>query len=324
LVNIFDVICIGAALVDIVAQVERHPSDDDEVFVSNLSLFSGGAAANTAYACGKMGLSATFIGKLGKNDIFGNKIISDFKEASVETRLIKYSDRYKTGSAYVALNEKGERRIYAYSGAANYLSKNDLLEEEIGATKIIFLSSLQNLEPLLHAAKIGRNLNIPVILNPGMLIIEQGFDYIKNLLEKIDILILSQKEFKTLFNFKENNLSQDSIRERAVSLFALGMKIIVITLGEKGAFILTTKHYELIQPLKLEKVIDTTGAGDAFSAGFIYGLVKNLNLKFEHLRNNVKIGNFVAGNCIQKLGARNGFPMRNELKTYLSNINKKI
>jgi len=324
LVNIFDVICIGAALVDMVAQVERHPSDDDEVFVSNLSLFSGGAAANTAYACGKMGLSATFIGKLGKNDIFGNKIISDFKEASVETRLIKYSDRYKTGSAYVALNEKGERRIYAYSGAANYLSKNDLLEEEIGATKIIFLSSLQNLEPLLHAAKIGRNLNIPVILNPGMLIIEQGFGYIKNLLEKIDILILSQKEFKTLFNFKEKDLSQDSIRERAVSLFALGMKIIVITLGEKGAFILTTTHYELIQPLKLEKVIDTTGAGDAFSAGFIYGLVKNLNLKFEHLRNNVKIGNFVAGNCIQKLGARNGFPMRNELKTYLSNINKKI
>ncbi|MHA1459268.1 MAG: carbohydrate kinase family protein [Promethearchaeota archaeon] len=324
MVNIFFVFCIGAALVDMVAQVERHPSDDDEVFVSNLNLFSGGAAANTAYACGKMGLSATFIGKLGKNDIFGNKIISDFKEASVETRLIKYSDRYKTGSAYVALNEKGERRIYAYSGAANYLSKNDLLEEEIGATKIIFLSSLQNLEPLLHAAKIGRNLNIPVILNPGMLIIEQGFGYIKNLLEKIDILILSQKEFKTLFNFKEKDLSQDSIRERAVSLFALGMKIIVITLGEKGAFILTTKHYELIQPLKLEKVIDTTGAGDAFSAGFIYGLVKNLNLKFEHLRNNVKIGNFVAGNCIQKLGARNGFPMRNELKTYLSNINKKI
>jgi ribokinase len=323
-VKIFDVICIGAALVDMIAQVVRHPYDDDEVFVSDLTILSGGAAANTAYACGKMGLSAAFIGKLGQNDIFGNKIINDFKEASVKTRLIKYSDSYKTGSAYVALNEKGERRIYAHSGAANYLSKNDLLEEEIAATKLIFLSSLQNIEPLLHAAKIGRNLNIPVILNPGMLIIDQGFDYIKNLLEKIDILILSQKEFKTLFNFKENDLSEDSIRESSASLFALGMKVIVITLGEKGAFLLTTTHDELIQPLKLEKVIDTTGAGDAFSAGFIYGLVKNLNLKFEHLRNNVKIGNFIAGNCIQKLGARNGIPRRNELKTFLGNTNKKI
>ncbi len=322
--EIFDVICIGAALIDLVAQVERHPSDDDEVFVSNLNLLSGGAAANTAYASSKMGLSTAFIGKLGQGDIFTNKIINDFNDVSVETKLIKYSNLYKTGSAYVALDEKGERRIYAHSGAANYLSKNDLLEEEITATKLIFLSSLQNIEPLLHTAKIGRNRNIPVILNPGMLIIDQGFDYIKNLLEKIDILILSQKEFKTLFNFKENDLSEDSIRERSASLFALGMKVIVVTLGEKGAFLLTTKHDELIQPLKLEKVIDTTGAGDAFSAGFIYGLVQNLNLKFEHLKNNIKIGNFVAGCCIQKLGARNGIPGRKELKTFLVTTNKKI
>ena len=320
----FDVICIGAALVDIIAQVERHPSDDDEVFVSNLTLLSGGAAANTAYACGKMGLSTAFIGKLGHGDIFANKIISDFNDVSVETRLIKYSNRYTTGSAYVALDSKGERRIYAHSGAANYLSKIDLLEDDITTTKLIFLSSLRNIEPLLHAAKIGRNSNIPVILNPGMLIIDQGFDYIKNLLEKIDILILSQKEFKTLFNLKENDLSTDSIRERSVSLFALGMKVIIVTLSQKGAFLLTTKRDELIQPLKLEKVIDTTGAGDAFSAGFIYGLAQNLNLKFEHLKNNVKIGNFVAGQCIQSLGARNGIPERNEIKTFLGNTNKKI
>jgi len=323
-VKIFDVICIGAALVDMIAQVARHPFDDDEVFVSDLTLLSGGAAANTAYACAKFGLSTAFIGKLGEKDPFSEKIINDFKEVSVDTRLIKYSKDYTTGSAYVALNQNGERRIYANSGAANYLSKKDILTKELKNTKLIYLSSLQNIVPLLHTAKIGRNLNIPVILNPGMLIIDQGFDYIKNLLEKIDILILSQKEFKTLFNFKDKYFSEDLIRERSVSLFALGMKVIVITLGEKGAFLLTTTHDELIHPLKLENVIDTTGAGDAFSAGFIYGLVKNLNLKFEHLRNNVKIGNFVAGNCIQKLGARNGIPMRNELKTFLDNTNKKI
>ena len=324
MVNIFDVICIGAALIDMIAQVARHPFDDDEVFVSDLTMLSGGAAANTAYACAKIGLSTAFIGKLGERDPFNEKIINDFKEVSVDTSLIKYSRDYTTGSAYVALNQKGERRIYANSGAANYLSKEDISTKELKNTKIIFLSSLQNIVPLLHAAKLGRNFNIPVILNPGMLIIDQGFDYIKKLLEKIEILILSQKEFKTLFNFKENDLSEDSIRERSVSLFALGIKVIVVTLGDKGAFLLTTTHDGLIRPLKLDEVIDTTGAGDAFSAGFIYGLVKNLNLKFEHLSNNVKIGNFVAGNCIQKLGARNGIPRRNELKTFLDNPNKKI
>ena len=122
MVNIFDVICIGAALVDIIAQVVRHPLDDDEVFVSDLTVLSGGAAANTAYACAKIGLSTAFIGKLGENDTFKEKIINDFKEVSVEIRLIKYSKEYGTGSAYVSLNKKGERRIYAYSGAANFLS----------------------------------------------------------------------------------------------------------------------------------------------------------------------------------------------------------
>jgi ribokinase len=323
-IEIFDVICIGAALVDMVAQVERHPSEDDEVFVSNLTLLSGGAAANTAYACGKMGLITAFIGKLGHGDIFANKIISDFNEVSVETKLIKYSNRYTTGSAYVALDEMGERRIYAHSGAANYLSKRDLLEEEIMPTKLIFLSSLKNIEPLLHAAKIGKNRNIPVILNPGMLIIDQGFEYIRNLLEQIDILILSQREFKILFNLKDENLSEALIKKKSAPLFALKIKVIIVTLGKKGAFLLTPKHNELIQPLKLERVIDTTGAGDAFSAGLIFGLVQKLSLKFEHLRNNVKIGNFVAGNCIQKLGARNGIPGRNEVKTFLENTNKKI
>ena len=79
--EIFDVICIGAALVDMIAQVERHPEDDDEVFVSDLKIFSGGAAANTAYACAKLGLQTVFIGKLGKNDTMGTKIIKDFNEA---------------------------------------------------------------------------------------------------------------------------------------------------------------------------------------------------------------------------------------------------
>ncbi len=95
----FDVICIGAALVDMVAQVARHPVEDDEVFVSDLKLFSGGAAANTAYACAKLKLKTAFIGKLGQDDTFGTKIINDFTEAAVNTELVKYSNEYKTGSA---------------------------------------------------------------------------------------------------------------------------------------------------------------------------------------------------------------------------------
>lgn len=316
MVNIFDVICIGAALVDIIAQVVRHPLDDDEVFVSDLTIFSGGAAANTAYACAKIGLSTAFIGKLGEKDTFSEKIINDFKEVSVDTRLIKYSRDYTTGSAYVALNQKGERRIYAYSGAANYLSKKDISKKELKNTKIIFLSSLRNLEPLQFAAEIGKSINIPVILNPGMLIVDQGFTKIKSLLEKIDVLILSQREYRTLLNIKENELSEDLIVKHSRELLLLGIRVIIVTLGAKGSFFITIKENGLIPSLELNNIIDTTGAGDAFSAGFMYGFVQSMILDVDHLRTYLKIGNYLAGNCIQKIGARNGIPNSDHLKFF--------
>ncbi|MFX1326302.1 MAG: carbohydrate kinase family protein [Promethearchaeota archaeon] len=311
--KLFDVICIGAALVDMVAQVKRHPENDDEVFVSDLKLLSGGAAANTAYACAKLGLETAFIGKLGRGDTFGSKILKDFNEVKVNIDLIKYSDEFKTGSAYVALNERGDRRIYAHSGAANYLLGDDIKEDEIGLTKIIFLSSLKNLDPFIKAAELGKRSKIPVVLNPGMLIIEQGLNEIRNLLEKIDILILSQREFHFLFDLKENNFNFDLLHQNVQFFFSLGIKTVVITKGNKGAVILTPDNKELVLPATVEKVIDTTGAGDAFSAGFIYGFIQNPSNKFEDLKNYVKIGNFVAGRCIEKLGARNGIPDREEI-----------
>ena len=157
-----------------------------------------------------------------------------------------------------------------------------------------------------------------------MLIIDQGLKNIKNLLEKIDILILSQNEYTTLFDIEDCDLNEDLIQEKSSTLFNLGIKVIITTLGKKGALLLTSSRAELLPPLKLSNLIDTTGAGDAFSAGFIYGLVRNINLKFEHLKNNIKIGNFVAGNCIQELGARNGIPSREDLNFFLNASNKKI
>ncbi|UCC21120.1 MAG: carbohydrate kinase family protein [Promethearchaeota archaeon] len=312
MVKELDVICIGAALVDIVAKVNRHPIDDDEVFVSDLKLFSGGAAANTAYVCAKLGLKVAFIGKLGHNDEFGKKILEDFKKVSLNLSLITYSENFGTGSAYVALTENGERRIYAYSGAANTLSIKDIKSEDILKANTLFLSSLKNTVPLKKAAKIAQNNNIPVILNPGMLIIEQGFDRLKNFLMHIDILIISRREFCTLFDLGENDFN-NQVREKAKSIFKLGIKTLIITLGKEGAMLITLERSELVKPIEKVQAVDTTGAGDAFSAGFLYSFIKNFSFKFEDIKCGIKIGNFVAGRCIQKLGARKGIPSTNDL-----------
>ncbi len=313
MVKNFDVICIGAALIDIIAKIKRHPIQDDEVFVPNLQIMSGGAAANTAYACKLLGLKVAFIGKIGYKDEFGNKIINDFREVSLNTSLIKYSQKQGTGLAYVAIDGSGDRRIYAYSGAANSLSSNDIIAEEILKAKTIFLSSLKNLEPFKKAANIAKTNKIPIILNPGMLVIEQDYNTIRGLLGNIDILIISEREFLYLFQVVDTKLNNHIIKEKVTTLFKLGINVIIITMGKKGAWLINSEKSELIKPIKVDKIIDTTGAGDAFSAGFIYGFIKNLSFKFEDLKFNVKIGNFIAGKCIQELGARNGIPTTEDI-----------
>lgn len=315
--NKFDVICIGAALVDMIAEVSRYPEDDDEVFVSDLQLLSGGAAANTAGACSRLGLKAAFIGKLGDNDQFGKKILQDFKSVSVSTGYIKYSKTHTTGSAYVALNKKNKiRRIFAHSGAADYLSPDDIEENEIQSGKITYLSSLKNINPFIKAAETAQKSNIPVVLNPGMLIIEQGFDKIKPLLHQIDIFILSNREFITLMNLQSKSLKETDYVKTAEKLNALGIDVIIITLGHKGALLIVDGKSKITPPFEIENVKDTTGAGDAFSAGFIYGFLQHLDFNFKALTNSVKLGNFVAGRCIQHLGARNGIPSANEIKSF--------
>ncbi len=307
----FDVICIGAALVDMVATVFRYPEDDDEVFVSDLSIQSGGAAANTAAACSTLGLETAFIGKLGHNDHFGTKILRDFKDVSVSTEYIKYSREHSTGSAYVALNQKTKnRRIFAHSGAANYLSKEDIVEKEIISSKLIYLSSLKNIYPFIKAAQIAQANDIPVLLNPGMLIIEQGFENIKGLLRRLNILILSRREFITLLELPSNNFSEESFTNAAKKLREIGIEVIIITLGKDGALIISKDESFIVPSYDVEKVKDTTGAGDAFSAGFMYGYIMLNDKTAQTLAKCAKIGNFIAGKCIQKLGALNGIPSK--------------
>ncbi|MFO8017222.1 MAG: carbohydrate kinase family protein [Promethearchaeia archaeon] len=308
----FDVISVGAALVDMSARVKRHPKSDDEVFVARLDLLSGGAAANTAYACAKLGLKSAFLGKIGKGDQFGKKIIADFRKVGVFLDLLKMSKNYGTGSAYVAVDSKGDRRIYAHSGAADKLSKDNIKSEEILRAKILYLSSLKNINPFIKAAKIAQRNGIPVILNPGMLIIDQGISEIKQLLEIIDILIISKREYKTLL--QSEKIERDILVQKSQILFDIGIKFLIVTMGSDGAILLHKEKSKKVSPCPVNEVVDTTGAGDAFSAGFICGLISNLELIWTNLLRCIKVGNYVASLCIQHFGARNGIPDEKDIR----------
>ncbi|MCS4541936.1 MAG: carbohydrate kinase family protein [Euryarchaeota archaeon] len=285
----FDVITIGAVLADQIGYANKLPERDEEIFVSNLIMRSGGSAANTAVACSRLGLRTGFVGKIG-SDSLGDMLLNDLKTEGVDTSQIKRTKEKPTGTCIVIIDKDNNRHMYAFSGAANFLTKNDINENYVLSSKIVHLADLKNIDPLEKAAKIASS-KVKVSLNPGGLIIGLGYKKIKKLLSLTDIYISSKSEAEALYGTNSTQKLIDLLLQENIEIVAL-------TLGPDGCIVANSKERYKISSYNV-KVVDTTGAGDAFSAGFIYGLIKKFPLK-----KCGEYGNATATLCITTLGAR--------------------
>jgi sugar/nucleoside kinase (ribokinase family) len=285
----FDLITVGASLIDLVAMINHFPDSDDEVFIPKMNIEFGGSAANTAVACARLGLRTMFFGKIG-DDFFGQMILNKFKEENVNTSLIVKTRNNSTGICFIAVDKLGDRRMFAHSGAANEINSSDLKDDSIlKRIKVLYLASLQNTKVLSELAKKAKGYGTSVVLNPGALIVNQGLDIAKPILFNTDIYISSLNEAERLFNTNE----------------------LVITLGKKGCYVADEKSSYKIPSIKV-KVKDTTGAGDAFTAGFLAAKIKQAKLHDCGLA-----GIVTAAMTIREIGARNGLPKIEEIKEFI-------
>ena len=285
----FDVVTVGAVLIDQIGYTEYLPKKDEEIFMSKLTLQPGGSAANTAVACSRLGLRVGFIGKVGY-DNFGEVLIKDLKKENVDTSQLKRTRKKPTGCCFIITDEQHKRHMYAFSGAANLLNENDLNKKYILSSKLVHLADLKNIKPLEIVAKIASS-KAKISLNPGGLIIGLGYKKIKKLLSLTDIYISSKSEAEALYGTRNINKLVDL-------LLAEGIETIALTLSSQGCLVANSNEKYKLSSYKV-KVVDTTGAGDAFSAGFIYGLIKGFPLK-----KCGKYGNAIAALCITTSGAR--------------------
>lgn len=264
-----DVISIGAILIDVIGIGERLPEREEEVFLDELITLPGGSAANTAAACARLGLKTGFIGKIGADD-FGEFLKSDLRSEGVDVSELKKTEQKKTGTCLIAMDRKRERHMYAFSGAANLLSPEDINPEYINSAKIVHLADLKNISPLIEAAQRAEG-GTKVSLNPGGLIIGLGYRKIKPLLKLTDIYISSKDEASKLYQTSEPE-------KLAYKLMAEGIEVVALTVGKEGCYVADAEKKMQIPGLKV-RAVDTTGAGDAFSAGFLYGMSKGLSLE---------------------------------------------
>ena len=291
----------GALNVDKLFKVERIAKAEEEGFIENYAEACGGSAANTAIGLARLGCKVGFIGKVG-SDREGDLLLKDFLAEGVDTAGTIRTDQGTSGSVMGFVDKKGARALYINSGVNDTITLNEV--NAIYASRAQFLhltsfvgeTSFQTQKRLLDAIPT----NVKVSFDPGALYARKGYAAVEPILRKTYVFMPNAIELELLTGKLDYCKAADL-------MVGQGVKIVAVKLGAKGCYVTDGRERHLIEALKVN-VMDTTGAGDAFCAGFLYGLINEKDLE-----ECSRLGNFVASRCIIQMGARAGLPFAKDL-----------
>lgn len=295
----FDVIGFGALNVDKFYHVNKIAREGEESFILKMSESPGGSAANTIVGLARLGLKTGFVGKVA-NDHEGQLLLDDFRREGVNTDGIMLAKRGNSGTVSAFIDKNGERALYVHPSVNDSLTFEEINLEYVNQTEFLHLTSFDE-EPF-KAQKhlIDRLVNVKVSLDPGEIYARKGLASLRSIVKRCYVVMPSENEVKLL--------TGKDWKEGAKQLLNEGAEIVAVKLGQKGCYVTNGNQDHVIPPYRTS-VVDTTGAGDAFCAGFLFGLAKKKDLD-----ECGRLGNLVASKCIAKVGARTGLPRTHELK----------
>jgi ribokinase len=307
---ITEAIGFGAMNIDRLYQVNEIVHDGEQT-IKNFVSHPGGSAANTIYALAKLGVKTGFAGAIGADEE-GKELMADLASIGVDTSQIKAKNIH-TGSTICLSDKMGKRAIYVSPGANNLLNLKDLNISYFNRTNIVHMSSFANERQFKLQISLARRLKTIISMAPGMLYAAKGLKTLTPLLERAGILFMNREEVISL--------TGKDYREGARQLVKIGCGIIIITMGRglsrgkkkiAAAYIRDNgKEYEVISEKADQKsVFETTGAGDAFAAGFLFGFLKGKKTEECGL-----LGDIVASYAMKKVGARSGLPTLSQLSS---------
>jgi len=297
----FDVIGFGALNVDKIYRVPKIAREEEETFVVDFQEAPGGSAANTIVGLARLGLKTGFIGKVA-DDHEGQLLLNDFKREGVNTDGIIVSSEGRSGVVAAYVDPKGERALYVHPSVNDSLTFEEIDLEYARRARFLHLTSVDE-KPFQAQKKLVEELSdVKVSLDPGEIYARRGLKKLRPIIRRSFVVLPSEGELKIL--------TGKGWREGVKALLKEGVSVVAVKLGKKGCYATDGKEAHLIKPFRVN-VADTTGAGDAFCAGFLYGLVKGKNLY-----DCGRLGNLVASRCITKIGARTGLPKLSELRGF--------
>lgn len=310
----FDVICVGSAKIDIFLSLHdanKHlrllPETNElcikygeKITVDKGEIMLGGNAANVAVGLSRLQLKTSILAEIG-DDEFSEKITKTLSNESVNISYLKKTIGQPSSFSTI-INFKGERTIFS----EHVKRKHDFDFNNI-STKWIYLTSLGEewKNTYNRTAEFVQNSKAKLAFNPGTIQLNEGPENLSNILTLTDILFLNKEEAVGILNIK---YEMSKMEELLIRLQKLGPKIIVITDGKNGSYAIDGKGEILKEEIIDAKVVEKTGAGDAYSTGFLGAIIQGKPIK-EAMR----WGTRNAASVIGKVGAQKGLLRREEM-----------
>jgi sulfofructose kinase len=307
--KIFDVVGFGTNAVDFLIVVPEYPEFDSKVELTDYIRAAGGEVATTMVGLSRLGLRTSYVGRFG-DDAEGDFGLQTLRDEAVDVRFAEQIAGAKTQIAFIVIDERsGERTVIWHRDKRLAYAENEPPQAAAALGKVLHFTP-HDTRACLRLAKAAKAAGAIVSID-----IDNVFEGVEELLPLVDIMLCSAEFPEKLFGISDANKALSELKSR------FGCAVVGLTLGEKGSLILCENTLIESSGFAVPNgAKDTTGAGDSFRAGFLFGLLTG-----ETVEDSAGIANAVAALKCRELGARTALPSREELTRFIANsANKNI
>ena len=297
------IVVIGSLNMDVVIETQHMPERGETISGTSVNLVPGGKGANQAYAAGKLGGNVTMIGAVGK-DAAGDALLENLKSVGVDVSGICQMKEDTTGQAFITVDDNGDNSIIIIAGTNGKITK-ELIDENahiIKESDIVIMQLEIPLDIVEYVKEMALREGKTVIVDPAPAVRDipehfwKGIDYIKP--NETELAILTGVRPKT----------REELVKAARMMIKKGVKNVIVTLGGDGCMFVTENTEELFTSYKV-KAVDTTAAGDSFTAAFAFALSQGKSYKEA-----ITLGQKVSSIAVTRKGAQTSIPTMEEVE----------
>ncbi|MDW8320162.1 MAG: ribokinase [Armatimonadota bacterium] len=298
------VVVVGSANMDMVVRAPRIPRPGETIVGLQFVMVAGGKGANQAVAAARLGAHVTFVARVG-NDLFGAHNLEGYQQEGIDCRFIVRDEESPSGVALIAVDAEGQNAIVVAPGANMRLTPEDVAraEEEFARADVVLAQLEVPIPAVTRTAELAHKHGKRMILNPAP---APRHPLPPELLQHVDILTPNETEAQALCNAPD----YASPESMAQALRALGVPVVIITLGDQGVLLQDAAGMQRM-PAHPVQAIDTTAAGDAFAGALAVALAEG-----ESVEEAVQFAQRAAALSVTRLGAQPSLPYRAEVDDF--------